>query len=93
MNNFMTGMMQNVKPETEGKTCPMCHFDINKIRKLGKVGCAMCYEVFENELEPVLKQMNIRKDDKPKSDDVKPNKIAVLQEKLKQDEQSANTES
>ena len=61
MNNFMTGMMQNVEPDAEGKVCPVCKFDINKIRKLGKVGCAECYDVFEKELEPVLTQLNIKK--------------------------------
>jgi protein arginine kinase activator len=59
VNNFMTGMMQNVKPDKDGKVCPVCKFDIEKIRKLGKVGCANCYEVFEKELEPVLHELNI----------------------------------
>ena len=61
MNSFMTGMMQNVKPDKDGKVCPVCKFDIEKIRKLGKVGCATCYEVFEKELEPVLHELNIRR--------------------------------
>ena len=61
MNNYMTGMMQNVEPEVEGKVCPVCKFDINKIRKTGKVGCANCYEVFEKELEPVLEDLNIKR--------------------------------
>ena len=59
MNNYMTGMMQNIKPDEEGKVCPVCKFDIEKIRKLGKVGCANCYEVFAKELEPVLDELNI----------------------------------
>jgi len=61
MNNFMTGMLQNVKADTDGKVCPVCKFDIDKIRKLGKVGCATCYEVFEKELEPVLSELNIKR--------------------------------
>ncbi len=60
MNNFMTGMMENVKPDSEGKVCPVCKFDINKIRKLGKVGCANCYDVFEDELSPVLEELDIK---------------------------------
>ncbi len=61
VNNFMTGMLKNVKPDEDGKVCPVCKFDINKISKLGKVGCAMCYEVFEKELEPVLNELNIKR--------------------------------
>ena len=53
--------MQEVKPKDAGKVCPQCNFDMNKIRKLGKVGCAMCYEVFEEELQPVLDKVNIRR--------------------------------
>lgn len=61
VNNFITGMMQQVETDTVGKKCSMCNFDINKIRKLGKVGCAMCYEVFDKELEPILNKMNVRR--------------------------------
>lgn len=61
VNNYMMGMMQEVKLENKNKTCPMCKFDIYKIRKLGKVGCAKCYEVFEEELAPIMSKMNINR--------------------------------
>ncbi|MCK5129518.1 MAG: UvrB/UvrC motif-containing protein [Clostridiales bacterium] len=60
VNNFMTNMMKEVKPKDTGKICPQCKFDIEKIRKLGKVGCAHCYEVFEKELDPILNKMSAR---------------------------------
>ncbi len=87
MNNYMTGMMKNVEPQEEGKVCPVCKFDINKIRKLGKVGCATCYEVFEKELEPVFEDLNIRRHKKPEDSEEKENifdKIDKLQNELNQ---------
>ncbi len=87
MDNYMTGMMKNVEPAEDGKACPVCKFDINKIRKLGKVGCATCYEVFEKELEPILEDLNIRRHKKPEVGSEKENifdKIEKLQNELNQ---------
>lgn len=81
MNNFITGMMQQVEPEDEEKVCPLCKFDINKIRKLGKVGCANCYDVFASELTPVMKKMNINRSIKGKTNNEQ-QEINVLQTKL-----------
>ena len=61
VNNFITSMMQQVETNDENKVCSFCKFDINKIRKLGRVGCAMCYETFEKELEPIVAKMNINR--------------------------------
>jgi protein arginine kinase activator len=81
MNNFITGMMQQVEPEDEEKVCPLCKFDIDKIRKLGKVGCAKCYDVFASELTPIMNKMNINRAIKEKNNTIK-NEIDSLQEKL-----------
>lgn len=85
VNNFMTGIMENVKTESIGKVCPVCKFDINKISKLGKVGCATCYEVFEKELAPVLSQLNIKRhnhEDEQEDTSNVFNKINELQSEL-----------
>lgn len=38
----------------EAGACPACGFTLNDLKKLGKLGCPHCYEVFESEMEEVL---------------------------------------
>lgn len=38
--------------------CPVCGFTQNDFRKLGRVGCGECYDVFDSLLMPVLENMH-----------------------------------
>ena len=40
------------------KKCPLCHSSYADLRRTGKVGCAVCYETFENELRPTLRSIH-----------------------------------
>jgi protein arginine kinase activator len=38
--------------------CPKCGFSIADFKKTGRLGCAFCYSVFAEPLEPLLKSMH-----------------------------------
>ncbi len=38
--------------------CDCCGTDFNEIRRTGKVGCANCYKVFENQLSPTVARIH-----------------------------------
>ena len=37
--------------------CPNCYSTYNEYRQTGKLGCSRCYEVFEEQLKPILKNI------------------------------------
>ncbi len=37
--------------------CPNCYSTYNEYRETGKLGCSRCYEVFEKQLKPILKNI------------------------------------
>lgn len=37
--------------------CPNCYSTYNEYRETGKLGCSRCYEVFEKQLKPIIKNM------------------------------------
>lgn len=40
------------------KACPKCGISFNKITQAGKLGCSMCYETFESQLDPLLRRVH-----------------------------------
>lgn len=40
-------------------TCPSCGFKTSAFRKTGRLGCALCYTVFESQVLPVLEDMHV----------------------------------
>lgn len=38
--------------------CPKCGMTFSKITQVGKLGCSTCYETFESQLEPLLRQVH-----------------------------------
>ena len=38
--------------------CPTCGSTMNDIKKIGKVGCASCYDLFFNELMPTIRSIH-----------------------------------
>lgn len=47
--------MPTYKPETR---CPVCGRSFSDFQKIGKLGCAACYEVFKYPLSSTLKQIH-----------------------------------
>lgn len=52
---FHEALMQAQLDKNIKKHCPECNSTIGDIQASGKVGCPMCYDVFLDELEPLLK--------------------------------------
>lgn len=44
--------------EGGGKECPVCRMKEADFRRLSRLGCAACYDVFSSELAPLLKAMH-----------------------------------
>lgn len=40
------------------KRCPTCNRTIADVQKSGRLGCSTCYEVFHDELNPVLRRLH-----------------------------------
>ncbi|MCP8971081.1 UvrB/UvrC motif-containing protein [Ectobacillus ponti] len=38
--------------------CPHCHMTYQRFSKLGRFGCARCYETFQSQLNPILKRLH-----------------------------------
>ncbi len=43
---------------TASLACPKCGFTQESFKEAGRLGCPTCYEVFELELEPVLRKLH-----------------------------------
>ena len=42
----------------EDLQCPQCHMTFSKFRRIGKFGCASCYETFADKLDPVFRRVH-----------------------------------
>ncbi|WP_455538780.1 UvrB/UvrC motif-containing protein [Terrisporobacter sp.] len=49
----------NLDKDSEDKNiiCPNCHSTYEEYKKTGKLGCSICYEAFENQLNSILKNI------------------------------------
>jgi len=55
----LTDMGTAVEPETAiAIKCPNCGMTYQNFRKLGRLGCSVCYEAFKKELAPLLKRIH-----------------------------------
>ena len=41
-----------------GVKCPACGFTFQNFRKMGRLGCAKCYETFREQLSPLLRKIH-----------------------------------
>lgn len=58
-NNLLGSFFTNALPaRTQATRCPVCGSTYTEIAKCGQVGCAKCYETFEQELLPSIKRMH-----------------------------------
>lgn len=56
---FQTGNVgQSLSPSQQLKQCPTCGRTILDVQKTGRFGCSSCYEVFKDELSPVLRRLH-----------------------------------
>lgn len=52
------GAAQEIEKGASVQRCAVCGFTQTDFKKTGRLGCAACYETFEEGLEGVLKQMH-----------------------------------
>ncbi|MCI8590690.1 MAG: hypothetical protein HFE77_08310 [Clostridiales bacterium] len=73
---------------SEDKVCTLCGSTFEQIARDGKVGCAKCYEIFEDRLRPSIERLHGRVEHigrKPKGSvqrDEKQEKLKELKEQL-----------
>lgn len=56
-NGFSSPISIGSKPVTSSLTCPNCGFSFEDIQKLGKFGCADCYNTFSKQIASILKNI------------------------------------
>ncbi len=45
-------------PDEDQHSCPSCGYKTTDFHRLGRLGCAECYHVFESQIVPVLEDMH-----------------------------------
>ncbi|TAA67130.1 UvrB/UvrC motif-containing protein [Planococcus salinarum] len=59
LSNWFPTQSPSVNPfKKEVSVCPSCGFTFNDSLKLGKFGCATCYDAFESNLEEIFKRLH-----------------------------------
>ncbi len=52
------GSADEVDNPIGGLRCPACGFSQAELKKTGRLGCSVCYDTFEESLQPLLKAMH-----------------------------------
>lgn len=50
--------VQDIQSPPQVESCPNCGIRFMDIRHTGKLGCSECYQVYEQELEPILRRIH-----------------------------------
>ena len=62
LNDLLAGLTDlgsGIETELVGAVkCPSCGFTYADFKKMGRLGCSECYEVFKKQLEPLLKKIH-----------------------------------
>lgn len=58
IGSFLKAEPFKSRREHSEKTCPTCGFNLKTINQKGQLGCGTCYEVFKEELRPMLKKIH-----------------------------------
>lgn len=60
IDSMLSGLMgfENTKGIGNTLVCPVCHSTLDDISRTGKVGCAACYDTFENALMPYIRKIH-----------------------------------
>lgn len=60
--NFDTAKLESQQDHTfkQGKelTCPKCNMTFAEFKRVGKFGCATCYDTFSSRLDPILRRVH-----------------------------------
>lgn len=60
--NFDTSDMTNHQhvslQQTKDEQCPRCGMTLSEFKKIGKFGCAECYNTFSSQLDPVFRRVH-----------------------------------
>ncbi|UOE94221.1 UvrB/UvrC motif-containing protein [Alkalihalobacillus sp. LMS39] len=56
--NFEHAVQDTNKRVAKPEMCPKCNMSYEQFVRLGRFGCAHCYETFKPKLEPVLKRVH-----------------------------------
>jgi protein arginine kinase activator len=57
--NVLSGLLGDDFVESdEGQACPACGRTYGTFRRTGRLGCARCYEVFSDELRPLIRRIH-----------------------------------
>ena len=57
MEDFLEPEFMPMLNEVKELKCENCGYTFENIANTGKLGCANCYEVFENKLDPIIKKI------------------------------------
>ncbi|MGM9923039.1 MAG: UvrB/UvrC motif-containing protein [Bacillus sp. (in: firmicutes)] len=68
INNLLAGLL-NIEPNytsqkqnpfisSDDIRCDHCHMTYTQFARIGKFGCASCYEAFNKQLEPILRRLH-----------------------------------
>ena len=62
MSSFLTSLLSilSTQPREEVTKCDVCGLTSEEFQKTGKLGCAHCYEVFGDQLKPLLLRVHGR---------------------------------
>jgi protein arginine kinase activator len=57
---FLSGMLDGSQVSTEKQTkkCAQCGFSHSDFQKLGRLGCSECYQIFKEQIAPLLKRVH-----------------------------------
>jgi len=59
--NILMGLLEGeggAEPVDPGSTCPRCGLTYEGFRRVGRLGCATCYEAFSSQLKPLLRRIH-----------------------------------
>ena len=56
--DVLLGLGQAAGIGASDASCPNCHMRPSDFKKTGRLGCASCYEAFQEELTPLLRSMH-----------------------------------
>jgi protein arginine kinase activator len=59
-NDILSGLADftgQIKNETINVVCPYCKMTFEQFREKGRLGCAQCYDSFQDELAPLIKNV------------------------------------
>jgi protein arginine kinase activator len=50
--------LQGINAQPDHSVCPGCGMSFKNVRETGRMGCSECYQVFEEELDPILRRIH-----------------------------------